>query len=284
MIKPAEKGCMTGAFLGLGTPMGSKIRTFQAKTGMTPKILMWFHAFSIGFDFPGSTCKAVEEAGGIPFIKLEPWSCEGRKDRSFSLDRIIRGELDEEILWFARGVRRWERPIFITFGHEMNGTWYPWAGNPRLYKKAFARVHRLFAKAKAENQTWVFNPNADPVEKIGDYYPGDKLVDWIALDGFNWGSTQTWSKWQSFEEIFSKPIRKVKDICDKPLMIGEFASAESGGDKAAWIREAFEAMRAMKEIKACVWFNIKKETDWQLDSSEKSLKAYSEAVRHEHFL
>jgi hypothetical protein len=61
----------------------------------------------------------------------------------------------------------------------------------------------------------------------------------------------------------------------KPFMIGEFASSEVGGNKAAWITDAASRMQAAyPQLRAFVWFNYNKETDWRVESSTASLTAF----------
>jgi hypothetical protein len=32
----------------------------------------------------------------------------------------------------------------------------------------------------------------------GNLYPGDAYVDWMGVDGYNWGTSQVGSKWRAF--------------------------------------------------------------------------------------
>jgi hypothetical protein len=59
-------------------------------------------------------------------------------------------------------------------------------------------------------------------------------------------------------------------------MIAETASTEMGGDKAAWIRSAFlsELPASFPRIRAVVWWDKAKETNWQFDSSSASQNAF----------
>ena len=69
-------------------------------------------------------------------------------------------------------------------------------------------------------------------------------------------------------------------MTDKPLMIAETASTESGGDKAAWIRQDFfdEVLLRFPRVRAIIWFHENKETDWRVDSSSASLRTYSDVA------
>jgi hypothetical protein len=61
----------------------------------------------------------------------------------------------------------------------------------------------------------------------------------------------------------------------KPIMIAEVGCAEEGGNKDVWIEEAFKALKdRFVRIRALVWFNVIKECDWRIESSQKSLTSF----------
>ena len=133
------------------------------------------------------------------------------------------------------------------------------------------------ASAGATNVIWAFCPNVTDTnggnKQTLDYYPGDDYVDWTGVDGYNWGGGSGFS-WQSFHDVFARiyPILAAKN---KPILIGEMASDESGGDKAAWIDAIIPTLRTdFPLIKGVVWFDVKKERAWQIDSSSATLAAY----------
>jgi beta-mannanase len=106
-----------------------------------------------------------------------------------------------------------------------------------------------------------------------EYYPGDDYVDWTCVDGYNWGSTNG-GGWQSFHDVF-EDIYATLATKNKPILIGEMASTEEGGDKAAWIDAIVPALQNdFPLIKALVWFDIDKETDWRISSSPASEAAF----------
>ena len=59
-------------------------------------------------------------------------------------------------------------------------------------------------------------------------------------------------------------------------MIAEVAAAGKGGDKAGWISAAFNKTihDRMPETRGVIWFSSNNETDWRVDSSGASLRAY----------
>jgi hypothetical protein len=58
-------------------------------------------------------------------------------------------------------------------------------------------------------------------------------------------------------------------------MIAETAASEYGGDKAAWITTGFARLQKdLPQVRAVIWFDENKETDWRINSSPRSLSAF----------
>jgi beta-mannanase len=114
---------------------------------------------------------------------------------------------------------------------------------------------------------------------LSELYPGEGSVDEVALDGYNWGTTQTNSTWQSFGQVFGPGLAQLATFTSRPVSIGETASTESGGNKAAWINDMFTQLQSTyPQVVGFVWFDFNKETDWRVDSSPSSLAAFSAGV------
>jgi hypothetical protein len=113
-------------------------------------------------------------------------------------------------------------------------------------------------------------------------------VEWLALDGYNWGRSQRLSRWRSFDAIFAESYARITALAPgAPLMLAEVGCAERGGDKAAWIRGAFESAIPQRypALGAVVWFNAnpRGHADWRVESSPRSLEAWREVVRSERY-
>ena len=67
------------------------------------------------------------------------------------------------------------------------------------------------------------------------YYPGDRFVDRVGMDGYNWGSARSWSRWQSFDAIFGPLYADYARR--KPMMICEVACGRARRRQGAWIRD-----------------------------------------------
>ena len=139
---------------------------------------------------------------------------------------------------------------------------------------------KIFRDEKATNVEWVFSPNVgcDGRCPFRAYYPGNRWVDWVALDGYNY-STVDHDPWESFAAVFGSSYRTLTHISDKPVMVAETSSAPRGGSKARWITESFREIPArFPRIHAVVWFDRVKETNWMVNSSLASLRAWRDVV------
>jgi beta-mannanase len=235
----------------------------------------------------------VIQNGFIPMITWEPWQLPELTGRTrpeeqpdFSLSTILQGKHDDYIWNWARDLTGLDGPIFFRPLHEMNGNWYPWCGSvnnnrPSEYVETWSYIRSIFREAHNEKLMWVWCPYAHSVpdetgNEMWQYFPGAQEIDWLGLDGYNWGLNREWSRWQSFREIFEKGYNILTQITpDKPIMIAEVGCAEEGGDKSKWIEEAFETLKnRFSRINALVWFNVNKECDWRIESSQKSFTSF----------
>jgi beta-mannanase len=172
----------------------------------------------------------------------------------------------------------------------MNGNWFPWSeqvnGNKSgEYVRAWRHVHDIFTNKGATNVTWVWSPNIEYAGStpLSELYPGDSYVDWLGMDGYNWGTVPhpTVTGWQTFSQVFTQTYAKITALSTKPLMVAETASAEPGGSKANWITDAYSTQIPgnFKKVKAIIWFNENKETDWRIESSTAAQNAFATAVQ-----
>ena len=275
LLVPAH-GALLGAFVGTGTLAG-----FETELG---RQLAINHSF-VGWSQDWTTLLASLASGGrIPLVTWEAWD----GTVGAPLASIIGGSYDSMITARAQAVRAFGKTFFLRWGHEMNGNWYPWAGASNgatlaataTFIAAYRHIHDLFVAAGATNALWIFCPNVDSVpgdawNQWPNYYPGDAYVDWMGFDGYNWGTVMTTSTWQTFPAIASR-IYAGLAAKGKPIMIPETASAELGGDKSAWISGMLPSLESMfPAIKAVLWFEMNKETDWRIESSAGARGAFT---------
>ncbi|MEQ7739105.1 hypothetical protein, partial [Escherichia coli] len=64
----------------------------------------------------------------------------------------------------------------------------------------------------------------------------------------------------------------------KPILVAETASTEVGGSKAAWNTDLVSYLAAQPDVMGFVWFNLQKEADWRINSSDASASALKSAL------
>ena len=201
----------------------------------------------------------------------------------YQLSDILAGRYDAYISAFAADAAASGQRVLVRLGHEMNGEWYPWSeganGNaPGEFTAVWHHVVAQFVAAGATNVEWVWSPNVEFAGStpLAGLYPGDGAVDWIAVDGYNFGTSQPDSRWMTFTEIFEPTLAAISRLApDTPLIIGETGCTEVGGDKARWITDMFDALERHPEIRALTWFEFDKETDWRVVSSSAAQSAFA---------
>ena len=269
ILEPAS-GVLLGQFYGAGS-----IDQTRLKLGRTPIIHLTYYEW--GADWTGSVTQADLAAGRIPLVNWEP--------HNIDFARITDGSLDATIKARANDSKSLGKKFFLDFAAEMNGD-EAWSGNnATLYVSAYRHIHDIFVAAGANNVVWAWCPNVTDTDGSNrttmDYYPGDTYVDWTGVDGYNWGTKN--GGWQTFQQVFQN-IYPLLAARKKPILIGEMASAEAGGDKGKWIDDIVPTLRAnFPLIKGVVWFDINKEADWRISSSSASEASFIRMANNRYF-
>ncbi len=286
-----------------GSPItADRLDQVVQKSGIRPQMVLFYQQWvntSEPLRFPQESLDAIWNFGAVPCLSLEPMTHRGGREIMIPYQKILQGGYDPYLEAFARAARRWRRPFIIRFAHEMNLERYHWGttrdaygpSSTAIYRRMFRYLVSLFRRCGAENVLWAFCPNAESVpnplhdpgaewNKAADYYPGDRYVDLLGMDGYNWGTTQTrerngWtSQWQTFEKIFSPLFRSLRSLApEKPLLVFETACVRQGGNRARWVRESFAVLERW-QVRGLIWFQADKEVSWRLDRT-----ADREAIR-----
>ena len=210
--------------------------------------------------FPTSADEWDHAHGRVPMIT---WMPDGP-----SLAAIAAGQADTVVRARAEAVARDGRPLFLRFAHEMNADWYPWDRvAPATFVAAWRHVHALFDAVGATNVHWVWSPNHRSIPAGANgaerYYPGDDVVDWVGIDGYD----RTPAHRTSFSAVFGDAIGALGH--HKPVMIAETATdgASRPESAATWIDGARRAIATQyPSVHALVWFDTTKHGhDWRVD-------------------
>jgi endoglucanase len=295
---------LVGAWLGSWpSDDNPAIHGFEKEIGVPLDLVDVYLDWQTPFANVTHTLRNIASHGSVPIVTWEAQTLTTadiiagtrrlplRDGRSVSLDAY----LDE----FAQGTcdvaRQTGQPVLLRVLHEMNGFWFSWGiswsdahGNrpntPEAYRAAWIKIHDAFTGRCGDAVRFVWAVNHFSLGTGASFmgaYPGDAYVDFVGIDGYNWGTNTKWG-WQGFDTLFRPGYCAVTAATSKPMLIDEIASTEKGGDKAGWIRDMYARMENYTRIRGFVWFNYAKyeveihgTMDWQVDSSPKALAAFS---------
>ena len=225
---------------------------------------------------------------------------------------VTHGMYDDFITQQAIRLKEYRHPVVIRPWAEMNADWVNFQPtNPTASPKdqggtydefieAWRHTVDITRKVGATTVGWAFNPTTDtykettPIEAI---YPGDDYVDYLALDGYNWGDGDGLS-WRSFDDIYSEQYTRLTALApEKPIWLAEIGSSDPRSrssaekniraprhaDKGVWWNDALHAMKTdFPNIEATVFFDAEKERDWRVDSSHTALRGLRRAIARYH--
>lgn len=270
-LAPAS-GALLGHYYGAGT-----VAETDARIGRKPQIHLSYYGWTDHWALADATRQDIRD-GRIPLVNWEPFDVDFRQ--------IVAGKYDDLITAQADEAKALNTRFFLDFAAEMNEEEGWGDHDPALYVAAWRHIHDIFVRRGAANAMWVWCPNNVDTPGQPDamrYYPGDSYVDWVGADGYNWGTSKEGFDWETFSDVFGPIYRKIATT-GKPVMIGETASDEVGGDKAAWITQIVPTLKSQfPAIKAVVWFDVDKERHWPINSSTKSLSAYQALAKDPYF-
>ncbi len=274
---------------------GSDIDRYTQLAGHKPAFVNVFVSFVD--QWPGRLADQAQSRGVVPVITWMPANFS--HPSKYSSQAVASGTYDSYIQAWAQSAKDWGHPFLLRFGHEMNGSWYPWGTGPGNkngntaadFVAEWKHVHDIFTSVGATNAIWVWSPSAlqPKAPSIVDNYPGDAYVDWTGLDGYNHGVLFKNSHWESFTDLFGASYQQLAALSQKPIMIAEVGTVDQGGDKGAWLRSTFlnEIPTSFPRIRAVDWWNANQQyvanahppfEDHRVNSSAAALAAWQEIV------
>jgi len=296
-------GAWLGAWPGPGTPL---IDRFESQTGVRLDLVDIYLDWSTPVANLTTAIRDVAGHGALPILTWEAQTITTQDIIAGTRQLALRDgrhlPIDAYVAEFAGGVCRQARlthqPVFIRMLHEMNGNWFAWGigyeangrtpNTPESYKEAWIKLHDAFTSRCGDDVRFVWAINhfsKGPGTSFMNTYPGDAYVDFVGIDGYNWGSKATWG-WQDFDTIFQDGLCTLQAQTTKPILIAEVGSSEAGGDKAQWIHDLLANVAARDRVRGFVWLNHQKyevqidgTMDWPVTSSPTSLQAFADGAR-----
>jgi mannan endo-1,4-beta-mannosidase len=261
-----------GVYEGSSTAPGqyAQVERFAQAVGRQPNIVMsyssWGEPFSVSF------AETAREHGATLLIDLDPTNT--------SCASIAAGQQDAFLESYAQSVKVFGHPVIISFGHEMNGTWYPWGWTqtqPAVFVRAWRHVVDVFRQAGADNVTWLWTINsvASYEGPIADYWPGASYVTWVAFDAYYYSPDD------DFSGVFGPSITALRQLTTKPILIAETAVGQLAG-QASKIPGLFAGVRRAGLL-GFVWYDQAQSDgpfhqDWQLEGDSYAVAAFRAAA------
>ena len=265
LVAPGE--CVQGVFVPRGPDLDEPPERFRYRRRETTCRRGWLQ--QLGIELPHRFRRTCQRGRAAIRLAWEPWLDPSKaSDPTMRLATIAGGDHDEYITRWARAARDSCMPIFLRFGPEMNGDWRHGAkvlmGTIPATSRPLGATSTICSRRKGPRTScghgvrmcWPTGYNPLP-----GLYPGDQYVDWVGLSGFNWGTTNRLNTWKTFDEVYDETLAVVARITAQPVMLAEVASAETGGDKEAWITGMFASLpRAPRSRDSCGSTSTRKRT------------------------
>jgi len=257
--KPVTLPRRPAAYVGVYAPGAphsyAGVTTFAADTGVKPSVVVyysgWFEAFQVGF------AAAAARHNAVPLVQIDP--------TGVSLAAIASGQYDAYLRSYASAVKAFGARVILSFGHEMNGTWYSWGyqqTSPAMFVAAWRHIVTMFRQQGADKVTWLWTVNvidtAAGIPSPAPWWPGSSYVNWVGIDGYYFKSAWT------FASLFGPTITAVRMLTLQPIFVSETGAAPAAG-KPAKITDLFAGIHSYGLL-GFVWFNANQRRDWRLNS------------------
>jgi mannan endo-1,4-beta-mannosidase len=167
---------------------------------------------------------------------------------------------------FAKTIVTVRQPVILSFGPEMNGSWYQYGSgksSPGSWVSAYKHFHDVLIGAVRHDLkelqiperagklvSFMWQPSAmhKKTHTPAPYWPGKQYVDLVGLDGYYYYSDDT------FASIFGKTLKLVRSLTSAPVMIGETAAAPEFNKETWDIDDLFAGVRA-NHLLGLIWFD-----------------------------
>ena len=247
------------------------VTAFTRATGVRPRLVVyysgWFEPFRASF------ATTATKHGAVPLVQIDP--------ADISLAAIASGRYDAYLTSYARAVRAYREPVILSFGHEMNGTWFSWGyryTSPAVFVAAWRHIVTLFRAQGTRNVTWLWTVNiiktkTGQIPGPASWWPGSSYVTWVGIDGYYFGPS-----WQ-FVPIFGPTVAAVRELTGDPILIAE-TSATPAASQSAKIPDLFAGIHTYGLL-GFVWFDDIASYDYRINGAaaiaafRQGAKAYS---------
>jgi hypothetical protein len=234
------------------------INHFAQSIGRQPNLVSYYSSWLEPFQTNFATSAA--QHGAETVVQIDP--------KNISLAAIANGKYDTYLRSYAGAVKAFRRPVVLSFGHEMNGSWYSWGNrhtSPSVFVDAWRHIVTVFRTVGATQATWLWTVNvvnkSIPIPDPKPWWPGSSYVNWVGIDGYYYINTQ------DFAQLFGPTIVAVLKLTNDPILIAETGATPAAGQSAK-IGDLFAGIRSYGLL-GFVWFDENTQgRTWHINSPQ----------------
>jgi hypothetical protein len=230
----------------------------------------------IGDNFDRGWADQLASHGARPWITLQfgEFGPGHKAPLDSNLPAIVNGVRDGDLRRWAREIRAFGRPVYLTVFLHADKNWsvssgVAHGGIPADVAKAWTHVQSVFRGEGADNVAWVWAP-ADPVNDR-EFAPPPSTIDAVLQSFINYPGTQ----WGDPQSVLDGVAARYPD---KPLFV-EASAAGPAAQKAAWVTRLARAVDGSPDVYAVLYHeggpNLTASSattkEWSLASDSQSL-------------
>jgi hypothetical protein len=258
-------GVWWGAYVPSDSPgsLGTAVTGLEGKIGRRLDVVYTYHDMSGGDD--GQLITPDEQRLGDDRLLMLDWSSvvwgagSDGQGQHLAWRDIASGRYDASVLEpQIDKVKAYRRTVFLTFDEEPEALVGP-SGTAADYVAAFRHLHDLFQHDGATNVVWVWTVTGYLAEgntrRMSALYPGDRYVDWVAFDPYNYFACKQVSTWHSFAQTVRPGYDWLRThiSATKPMMLAEYSTAPDPAHpdaQRAWYEGVPAALPTMPGLRA----------------------------------
>jgi mannan endo-1,4-beta-mannosidase len=246
------------------------VTNFTTASGVHPKIVVYYSGWYE--HFWSSFASEALHSNATVLIQLDP--------QNVSLNSISAGKSDWYLSSFAKSVKKFRGAVLLSFGHEMNGVWYPWGDgyvSPATFVAAWRHVVQVFRNERVSNVRWVWTVTSrnETAGSLRSWWPGSSWVNFVGVDGYYYTPSDT------YNSVFGTMLSKIRVFSRAPVLISEVGI----GPNPNRIKQiaALYAGATSDHFSGIIWFDEAQDgglysQDWRLEDDPAALAAFEKAV------
>ncbi|MBE7162554.1 MAG: hypothetical protein INR72_15050 [Williamsia herbipolensis] len=181
-------------------------------------------------------------------------------------------------------------PIFFAYHHEPEASGSSTYGTAANFKAAFRHVVTIFRHHGVHNvrytwqmTSWSFQTSHTDPRAAWRWYPGDKYVDVVSSDAYNWFTNPPGvGVWQQLASV-GNPTLKFAKAHHKTVVFGEYGCAASSR-RAGWLRAVKKYFIKHRDIiRGAFYFQLSTDYDWRLKTAAEMSAFRSAADDRKYF-